>query len=57
MKQNRLKDDLRLSNRFSIETFHTHEYDIPLVTVGHEEGLYVFGFLIHCVPFEKWSQT
>ena len=25
----------------------------PLVTIGHGEGLYVFVFLIHCLPSKK----
>ena len=46
IKQNGLKDNLHLLRRFSIETFLTHEYDMLLVTIGHGEGLYVFGFLL-----------
>ena len=54
MKQFRLKDYLRLSRRFSMDKFLTHEYDIPLVTVGHGKGLYAFGFLI-MFPTERYS--
>ena len=46
MKQLGLKDNLRLSHSFSMETLSPHEYDIPLVRGGHLEGPHVFGFLI-----------
>ena len=49
IKQNRLKDDLPLSRGFSMETLHTHEYDIPLARVDHGEGPHVFTFLIKCL--------
>ena len=34
-----------------METLHRYEYDILLVTVGHKDGLYVFGFLIIAFGF------
>ena len=57
IKQLRLKEDLRLSHCFSMETLHPHEHDIPLVRGGHLEGPHVFGFLMHAFPSEIWSKT
>ena len=51
IKQNRPMDNLHLQRRFLMETLRRHEYDIPLVTVGHRDGLYVFGFLIIAFVF------
>ena len=41
-----LQTVLRLSRGFSMETFRTHEYGLPLVRGGRLEGPHVFGFLI-----------
>ena len=40
-----------------MEILRTHEYDIVLVRGGHLGGPHVFGFLIHAIPSEIWSQT
>ena len=57
IKQLGLKDNLRLSRGFWMETLCPHEYDIPVVRGGHLEGPHVFGFLIHAFPSKIWSQT
>ena len=57
IKQLGLKDNLRLSHGFSMETLCPHEYDIPVVRGGHLEGPQVFGFLMHAFPSDIWFQT
>ena len=46
IKQNRLKERLRVKRCLSMEMLHIHEYGIPLVRVNNCEGPHVFTFLI-----------
>ena len=47
-----LRTTFGLSRRFSMETFFTHKYDIPLVSVGHGEGAVCFRIFDSFFPLQ-----
>ena len=56
-RKNLFTFSVTLCRGFSMETFRTHEYGIPLVRGAHLEGPHVFGFLICAFVSELWPQT